>query len=83
MVWRSIKDSVPLLSKDFRKEHYWLKKKLLGVKHEKPRERRCFGYANNLLGPLMGAVFVKNAFSPESKHKVKEIIQGMSRKTFT
>jgi len=48
-----------------------LKKKLLGVKHEKPRERRCFGYANNLLGPLMGALFVKNAFSPESKHKVR------------
>lgn len=70
VIWRSIKDSVPLLSKRFRDVHQMFKKRLLGSKSKKNREEICFSYTNNILGPMLGAVFIRNAFKPESKEKV-------------
>ncbi|EDO45210.1 predicted protein [Nematostella vectensis] len=77
MMWRLVKDVVPLLSNKFRKVHFDLKKKLLGAKHDKPRSTKCFGYTNNILGPLVGALFIREAFSPESKHKVETMMKGI------
>ena len=70
VIWRSIKDSVPLLSKRFRDVHQMFKRRLLGSKSKKTREEVCFSYTNNILGPMLGAVFIRNAFTPESKEKV-------------
>lgn len=70
MVWRSIKDSVPLLSDKFRAVHQEYKRKLLGTKTNKTREEVCFSYTNNILGPMLGALFIRNAFGPDSKEKV-------------
>ena len=70
MVWRSIKDSVPLLSNKFRAVHQEFKRRLLGNKTNKTREDVCFSYTNNILGPMLGALFIRNAFGPESKEKV-------------
>lgn len=70
MVWRSIKDSVPLLCDKFRAVHQRFKKRLLGSKTNKTREEVCFSYTNNILGPMLGALFIRNAFGPDSKEKV-------------
>ena len=70
IIWRSIKDQVPLLSKEFRGVHDMFKRKLLGSKTNKTREATCFSYTNNVLGPMLGALFIRNAFSAESKRKV-------------
>ena len=70
MVWRSIKDSVPLLCDKFRAVHQKFKKRLLGSKTNKTREEVCFSYTNNILGPMLGALFIRNAFGPDSKEKV-------------
>ena len=72
MVWRSIKDSVPLLSDKFRAVHQKFKRRLLGTKTNKTREDVCFSYTNNILGPMLGALFIRNAFGPDSKEKVKK-----------
>lgn len=70
IIWRAIKDQVPLLSRPFRAVHDEFRKRLLGSKSNKTREATCFSYTNNVLGPMLGAVFIRNAFSPESKQKV-------------
>ena len=72
IIWRAIKDQVPLLSRPFRAVHDEFRKRLLGSKSNKTREATCFSYTNNVLGPMLGAVFIRNAFSPESKQKVQE-----------
>ena len=72
IIWRAIKDQVPLLSRPFRAVHDEFRKRLLGSKSNKTREATCFSYTNNVLGPMLGAVFIRNAFSPESKQKVYE-----------
>ncbi|XP_068732723.1 endothelin-converting enzyme homolog [Montipora capricornis] len=77
IIWRAIKDSVPLLSKRYRVVHQMFKKRLLGSKSNKTREETCFSYTNNILGPMLGAVFIRNAFSPESKEKVEVMMEGI------
>ena len=61
-----------MLSRPFRAVHDEFRKRLLGSKSNKTREATCFSYTNNVLGPMLGAVFIRNAFSPESKQKVYE-----------
>ena len=70
MVWRTLKEVVPLLDRRFRKTYYKFKEKIQGPTAVKPRRKICFGYTDNILGPLLGSLFVRKAFSPESKVKV-------------
>ncbi|KAJ7333074.1 hypothetical protein OS493_018244 [Desmophyllum pertusum] len=79
VVWRSIKDAVPLLSEKFRAVHQDFKRKLLGSKTNKTREDTCFSYTNNILGPMLGALFIRNAFGPDSKDKVEVMMDGIIR----
>ena len=71
MVWRTLKEVVPLLDKRFRKTYYKFKEKIQGPSSEKPRRKTCFSYTDNILGPILGSLFVRKAFSPESKAKVR------------
>ena len=70
MVWRTLKEVVPLLDESFRKTYYKFKEKIQGPSTEKPRRKTCFSYTDNILGPILGSLFVRKAFSPESKAKV-------------
>ncbi|XP_028401827.1 neprilysin-4-like [Dendronephthya gigantea] len=74
MVWRTLKEVVPLLDERFRKTYYKFKEKIQGPTAEKPRRKICFSYTDNILGPLLGSLFVRKAFSPESKAKVEEMM---------
>jgi predicted metalloendopeptidase len=70
MVWRTLKEVVPLLDRRFRKTYYKFKEKIQGSATVKPRRKICFSYTDNILGPILGSLFVRKAFSPESKAKV-------------
>lgn len=70
MIWRSLKEVVPLLDGRFRKTYYKFKEKIQGPNAQKPRRKTCYSYTDNILGPLLGSLFVRKAFSPESKSKV-------------
>ena len=72
MVWKMIKDVVPMLSKPYRETYQKLRRVLLGSKIEKSRQKICFGHVNSILGPLLGSLFIKNAFGPDSKDKVRK-----------
>lgn len=70
MVWRTLKEVVPLLDERFRKTYHKFKEQIQGPTTERPRRKTCFSYTDNILGPLLGSLFVRKAFSPESKAKV-------------
>lgn len=70
MVWRTLKEVVPLLDHRFRKTYYKFKEKIQGPTAEKSRRKICFSYTDKILGPILGSLFVRKAFSAESKAKV-------------
>lgn len=74
MVWRTLKEVVPLLDRRFRKTYYKFKEKIQGSATVKPRRKICFSYTDNILGPILGSLFVRKAFSPESKAKVEDMM---------
>ncbi|MBK7110422.1 MAG: hypothetical protein IPH61_15190 [Bacteroidetes bacterium] len=66
------------LSGDFVAENFdFYQKKLGGVQEMKPRWKRVVQEANNGLGEALGQEYVKVAFSPESKERMKVMIEDL------
>lgn len=66
------------LSSDFVAENFdFYQKKLGGVQEMKPRWKRVVQEANNGLGEALGQEYVKVAFSPESKERMKVMIEDL------
>ena len=70
IVWTAMKKFVPHLSKQFREARQEFKERLLGTKSNETREKVCFGFANELIGSMLGGLFIRTAFRPKSKEKV-------------
>lgn len=75
MAWRMVKDMVPFLGSDFTKQYNAFKTELTGVANNKTREEICFKYTDEILGPLVGALFIRYAFSPNDKSEVEEMME--------
>ncbi|XP_065645197.1 endothelin-converting enzyme 2 isoform X2 [Hydra vulgaris] len=74
MAWRMVKDMVPFLSEDFTNAYNKFRSELTGSTIIKSREDICYKYTDEILGPLMGALFIRNKFSPEDKSEVEEMM---------
>ena len=74
MAWRMVKDMVPFLSTTFLKYYNEFRRLLTGTASNKTREEICFKYTDEILGPLVGALFIRHAFSPEDKQEVEEMM---------
>ena len=74
MAWRMVKDMVPFLSTTFLKYYNEFRQLLTGTASNKTREEICFKYTDEILGPLVGALFIRHAFSPEDKQEVEEMM---------
>ena len=81
MAWRMVKDMVPFLSTTFLKYYNEFRRLLTGTASNKTREEICFKYTDEILGPLVGALFIRHAFSPEDKQEVEEMM-SLSIKSF-
>jgi len=79
MIWRMVKDMVPFLSSDFTKHYNHFRALLTDVSNTKTREETCFKYTDEILGPLVGALFIRNAFSKEDKNEVEEMMELIVR----
>lgn len=66
---------VPFLSDDFTKQYNKFRGDLTGNRHEKPRNETCFKYTDEILGPLVGSLFVRYAFCPVDKEEVEEMME--------
>jgi len=75
MMWRMVKDMVPFLSKDFTDAYKSFKEKLTGKGQRKTREETCYRYTDEILGPLVGGLFIRREFTVEDKKEVEEMMQ--------
>jgi len=75
MIWRMVKDMVPFLSSDFTKQYNKFRENLTDVSNTKTREETCFKYTDEILGPLVGALFIRTAFSQNDKAEVEEMME--------
>lgn len=75
MGWRMVKDMVPFLSNSFTRYYNEFRTNLTGSASNKTREETCFKYTDEILGPLVGALFIRNAFTPDDKQEVEEMME--------
>ena len=77
--FHTIDGASPYLSEAFVNENYNFNGKVLnGQKEIKPRWKRVLGTINNQAAETLGQMYVKVAFSPESKAKMEALVANLS-----
>lgn len=66
---------VPFLSTEFTKAYNMFRTTLTGAASNKTREEICFKYTDEILGPLVGALFIRHAFSVNDKQEAEEMMR--------
>lgn len=68
IIWRLVQSTVlPHMIGDFQYKRLDFKKILLGILSERSRWRDCVDWTNKRLGMAVGALFIRDNFSLESK----------------
>ncbi len=76
--WHLVHDAADALSTAFVNEDFnFYAKTLNGTKEIQPRWRRCVVATDNNLGEALGEVYVKKAFPPEAKARMKELVNNL------
>ncbi|HLN98698.1 MAG TPA: M13 family metallopeptidase [Pyrinomonadaceae bacterium] len=76
--WHLVHDAADALSTPFVNENFnFYGKTLNGTKELQPRWRRCVVSTDNGLGEALGEVYVKKAFPPEAKARMKELVNNL------
>ncbi|MFZ0063003.1 MAG: M13 family metallopeptidase [Pyrinomonadaceae bacterium] len=77
--WHLVHDAANALSSNFVNENFnFYGKTLNGTKELLPRWRRCVVATDGSLGELLGQVYVKKAFPPEAKARMKELVNNLT-----
>lgn len=76
--WHLISAAAPALSSKFETENFnFFGKTLEGRKEQLPRWRRCVSATDENLGEALGQVYVTRAFTPESKARMKTMVNNL------
>ena len=76
--WHLVHDAAEALSAPFVNENFdFYGKTLNGTKEIQPRWRRCVIATDQNLGDALGEVYVKKAFPPEAKARMKELVNNL------
>jgi putative endopeptidase len=76
--WHLVHRSADALSTAFVNENFnFYGKTLNGTKEIQPRWRRCVVATDSNLGEALGEVYVKKAFPPEAKTRMKELVNNL------
>lgn len=76
--WHLVHDAADALSTAFINENFnFYSKTLGGTKEIQPRWRRCVVATDNNLGEALGEVYVKKAFPPEAKARMKDLVNNL------
>lgn len=76
--WHLVHDAADALSTAFVNENFnFYGKTLNGTKEIQPRWRRCVVATDGTLGEALGEVYVKKAFPPEAKARMKELVNNL------
>src|SRR6185436_12027007 len=76
--WHLVHDAADALPTAFVNENFdFYGKTLNGTKELQPRWRRCVLATDGVLGEALGEVYVKKAFPPEAKARMKELVNNL------
>jgi putative endopeptidase len=76
--WHLLRDAAEALSAPFVNENFNFYSKFLnGTKEMQPRWRRCVVATDQNLGDALGEAYVKKAFPPEAKARMKELVNNL------
>jgi putative endopeptidase len=76
--WHLVHDAASALSTPFVNEDFaFYSKTLNGTKEIQPRWRRCVVATDNVLGEALGEVYVKKAFPPEAKARMRQLVNNL------
>jgi len=76
--WHLVHDAADALSSPFVNEDFnFYARTLNGTKENQPRWRRCVVSTDQNLGEALGEVYVKKAFPPEAKARMKELVNNL------
>lgn len=76
--WHLVHDAADALSTPFVNENFDFYSRILnGTKELQPRWRRCVIATDGALGEALGEVYVKKAFPPEAKARMKELVNNL------
>jgi putative endopeptidase len=76
--WHLVHDAADAMSTPFVNENFsFYSKTLNGTKEIQPRWRRCVVATDNALGEALGEVYVKKAFPPEAKARMKQLVNNL------
>ena len=75
--WHVIAAASNLLSKPFQEEAFSFTKALTGVEVQEDRWKRMTAATDGALGEALGQIYVKEAFPPEAKRKVLDMVHNM------
>ncbi|KAH0514810.1 Membrane metallo-endopeptidase-like 1 [Microtus ochrogaster] len=74
LIWRLVLDRISSLSQRFKEARVSYRKALYGTTVEEVRWRECVSYVNSNMESAVGSLYIKEAFSKDSKDMVKELI---------
>ncbi|XP_051027072.1 membrane metallo-endopeptidase-like 1 [Acomys russatus] len=74
LVWRLVLDRISSLSQRFKEARVNYRKALYGTTVEETRWRECVSYVNSNMESAVGSLYIKQAFSKDSKAMVRELI---------
>ncbi|XP_036112837.1 membrane metallo-endopeptidase-like 1 [Molossus molossus] len=74
LVWRLVQDRISSLSRRFKDARAHYRKVLYGKTEEEVRWRECVSYVNSNMESAVGSLYVRKAFSKDSKEVVRELI---------
>jgi len=78
--WKLLNSSARLLSSNFVKLRFdFYGTALRGTEKMRPRWKRAVLYTNNLVGEVVGKVYVKKHFKPEAKERMVKLVKNLQR----
>lgn len=78
LTWKLLTTSAPLLSKKYVDEDFnFYQKTLRGIQEQQPRWKRAVNGTNNVLGEVVGRIYVARHFKPEAKERMKVLVDNL------
>ena len=74
---RVLFDAAPTLSGAYLREWFALRQALTGTTEILPRWKRCISETDDALGEILGAEYVKKAFTPEDKQRMLTMVTNL------
>ena len=75
--WHLVNANASRLSAKFDQEKFNFGRLLSGQTAQLPRVKRCVGLTDGYLGEALGQEYVRRAFTPESKARMKEMVNNL------